>query len=135
MPLQEDRHASWLELFFDLVAVAGIGMLAHLLDEDDSSSGLALYVIAFTAIWMIWACFTTYSNLNADTAFVSVILVGMSALGVMIAAIPEIRGEHATAFAVAYVVGRFVVARPWRRATVVVDLPVIQASFVSRRAS
>lgn len=129
MPIQEDRHASWLELFFDLVAVAGIGMLAHLLEEDDSSSGLAVYVIAFTAIWMIWACFTTYSNLNADTAFVSVILVGMSALGVMIAAVPEIRGEHATAFAVAYVVGRFVVARPWRRATVVVDLPVIQASF------
>ncbi|MEP9363167.1 low temperature requirement protein A [Nocardioides sp. CN2-186] len=125
----EERHASWLELFFDLVAVAGIGMLAHLLEVDDSDSGLAVYVIAFTAIWMIWACFTTYSNLNADTTFVAVILVGMSALGVMIAAVPEIRGEHATAFAVAYVVGRFVVARPWRRATVVVDLPIIQTSF------
>ena len=36
-----ERHASWLELFFDLVAVAGIGALAHLLAEDSSNGGIA----------------------------------------------------------------------------------------------
>ena len=55
-----------------------------------------------------------------------VILGAMFVLGVMIAAIPEIDGEHATAFAVAYVVGRFLAGRPWQRATVVVDLPIVQ---------
>ena len=42
-PVGEERHASWLELFFDLVVVAGIGMLAHLLQEDHDRGGLALY--------------------------------------------------------------------------------------------
>jgi low temperature requirement protein LtrA len=125
----EERHASWLELFFDLVAVAGIGALAHLLEADDSGTGLGIYVIAFAAIWTIWACFTIYSNLRAEAARTSTMLLGMVVLGVMIAAIPEIRSEHATAFAVAYVVGRLVAARPWQRTTVVVDLPVVQATF------
>jgi low temperature requirement protein LtrA len=125
----EDRHASWLELFFDLVAVAGIGALAHLLEADDSGTGLALYVIAFAAIWTIWACFTVYANIRGDEVRTSTMLLGMVVLGVMIAAIPEIRVEHATEFAVAYVVGRMIAARPWQRATVVVDLPVVQASF------
>ena len=40
----------------------GIGMLAHLLVSDTSAGGIGVYVIAYTAIWMIWACFTLYSN-------------------------------------------------------------------------
>ena len=125
----EERHASWLELFFDLVAVAGIGALAHLLEADESGTGLAIYVIAFAAIWTIWACFTVYSNIRGDAVRTSTMLAGMTVLGVMIAAIPEIRDEHATAFAVAYVVGRLIAARPWQRTQVVVDLPVVQATF------
>ena len=65
---QQGRHASWLELFFDLVAVAGIGTLAHLLEVDESGTGIAVYVIAFAAIWTIWACFTLYANIRGDAA-------------------------------------------------------------------
>lgn len=122
----EERHASWLELFFDLVAVAGIGALAHLLEVDQSGGGTAVYVIAFGAIWMIWACFTIYGNIAGERVHVMVILGAMFVLGVMTAAIPEIRGEHARAFAIAYVVGRFLAGRPWQRTTVVVDLPIVQ---------
>ena len=125
----EERHASWLELFFDLVAVAGIGALAHLLEADESGTGLGIYVIAFTAIWTIWACFTLYANIRGEAVRTSTMLMGMAVLGVMIAAVPEIRSEHATAFAIAYVVGRMIAARPWQRTTVVVDLPVVQATF------
>ncbi|MFB7887070.1 low temperature requirement protein A [Cellulosimicrobium cellulans] len=126
-PVGEERHASWLELFFDLVVVAGIGMLAHLLQEDHDRGGLALYVVAYTAFWLVWACFTTYGNVAGEGARALPILAGMAALAVMIAAVPGIHDEHAQAFAVAYVVGRLVAARPWRRTTVVVDLPVVQA--------
>ncbi|MFD6031202.1 low temperature requirement protein A [Cellulosimicrobium funkei] len=126
-PVGEERHASWLELFFDLVVVAGIGMLAHLLQEDHDGGGLALYVVAYTAFWLVWACFTTYGNVAGEGARSLPILAGMAALAVMIAAVPGIHDEHARAFAVAYVVGRLVAARPWRRTTVVVDLPVVQA--------
>lgn len=122
----EERHASWLELFFDLIAVAGIGMLAHLLVSDTSAGGVGLYVIAYTAIWMIWACFTLYGNVAGQETHVGIILGAMFVLGVMTAAIPEIHGEHATGFAIAYVVGRLLAARPWQRATVVIALPIVQ---------
>lgn len=127
-PVGEERHASWLELFFDLVVVAGIGMLAHLLQADHGGGGLALYVVAYTAFWLVWACFTTYGNVAGEDARPLPILGGMAALAVMMAAVPGIHDEHALAFSVAYVVGRLVASRPWRRATVVVDLPVVQAA-------
>ncbi|WP_456819749.1 low temperature requirement protein A [Cellulomonas sp. URHB0016] len=126
--MAEERHASWLELFFDLVAVAGIGMLAHLLEEDETGGALAVYVVAFTAFWIVWACFTTYGNIAGEETHTPQMLAGMVVLGVMTAAVPEIREEHARAFAIAYVVGRVIAARPWRQATVVVDLPVVQAA-------
>lgn len=40
-PLTE-RHASWIELFFDLMVVAGAGRLAHLLHEDPSLADVGL---------------------------------------------------------------------------------------------
>lgn len=123
----EERHASWLELFFDLIAIAGIGMLAHLLEAHDTSAGPVGYVIAFTAFWVLWGCFTAYGNSEGDATRITQMLVGMAALGVMTAAVPEIRGEHATAFAIAYVVGRLSVGQAWRRTTVVVDLPFAQS--------
>lgn len=121
-----ERHASWLELFFDLVAVAGIGALAHLLAHERTGVGLGIYVLAFTAFWLVWACFTTYADIAGETTRTVTMLAGMAALGVMTAAVPGIEGEHQRAFAIAYVVGRVVASRPWRRATVVVDLPLVQ---------
>jgi low temperature requirement protein LtrA len=56
-----------------------------------------------------------------------VILSAMFVLGVMTAAIPEIHGEHARAFAIAYVFGRFLAGRPWSRTQVVADLPIVHA--------
>ncbi|WP_163544756.1 low temperature requirement protein A [Occultella kanbiaonis] len=122
-----DRHASWLELFFDLVVVAGIGTLAHLLHADHGPEGLALYAIAFVAFWLVWACFTTYSNIAGEATRARPMLLGMAALAVMMAAVPEINGEHATAFSIAYVIGRILASRPFQRGTVVLDLPVVQA--------
>ncbi|WP_165962700.1 low temperature requirement protein A [Occultella glacieicola] len=122
-----ERHASWLELFFDLVVVAGIGTLAHLIHADHGAGGLALYAIAFVAFWMVWACFTTYGNVTGEATRARPMLLGMAALAVMMAAVPEINGEHATAFSIAYVVGRILASRPFQRGTVVLDLPVVQA--------
>lgn len=33
---EQERHATWLELFFDLVFVVTISQLAHFLEEDMS---------------------------------------------------------------------------------------------------
>lgn len=62
----DHRHATWLELFFDLVFVASIGIithnLAHTHDGHMSSHQLLQFPIEFIPIWWIWASHTLYSN-------------------------------------------------------------------------
>jgi low temperature requirement protein LtrA len=59
---EENRHASWLELFFDLVAVAGVAQIAHQLHGVPDVSDLGLYALLFLASWTAWICFTLYAN-------------------------------------------------------------------------
>ena len=62
----ESRQATWLELFFDLVFVAVIGVLthkvAHLHDGHLDYSGVVQVLLIFAPIWWIWASFTLYAN-------------------------------------------------------------------------
>ena len=62
----EHRHATWLELFFDLVFVASIGIvthnLAHTHDGHISIEQLLLFPIELIPIWWIWATHTLYAN-------------------------------------------------------------------------
>jgi Bacterial low temperature requirement A protein (LtrA) len=78
-----ERHASWAELFFDLVAVAGVSALAHLLGSDLNAAALGLYALPFLAFWLSWTTFMLYSNVAADQTRVVRLLIGMFGLGVM----------------------------------------------------
>ena len=126
---ESERHASWPELFFDLVAVAGVSVVAFQLEHDQPWQHVAVLAVAFVAFWIVWASVTTYGNLLADNASIAVLFSSMAVLGVMAASVPGIYGEHARAFAIAYVIGRLIIARPWSRAAVVVDMPIVQATF------
>ncbi|MFH8533227.1 low temperature requirement protein A [Streptomyces tendae] len=125
----EERHASWIELFFDLVVVAGIGALAHLLHGAGSLLDIAVYVVLYLAFWTAWADFAMYGNVAGDRTRTMSMLMAMVLLAVMVAAVPEVRGKHATAFALAYVGLRFLADRMWRRGQVVVDWPLVQLGF------
>ncbi len=125
--MESARHASWLELFFDLVAVAGVAQLAHLLHDAPPAGDLALYCVLYLAFWTAWMCFTTYGNVAAGTVHTRTVLMGMFGLAVMAAAVPEVRGEHARTFALAYVLVRVVASRVWRgRGEVLADWPAAQ---------
>ena len=124
-----ERHASWPELFFDLVAVASVSVVAHQLESALTWQQTGVLALAFTAFWILWASVTTYGNLLADRASLLVLFASMAVLGVMAAAVPEINGEHARAFAIAYVMGRIIIARPWTKTAVVVDMPIVQTTI------
>ncbi|MGC4175054.1 low temperature requirement protein A [Demequina sp.] len=126
---EPERHASWPELFFDLVAVAGVGIVAQQLEQDQSWQHVGVLAVTFAAFWILWASVTTYGNLRADNTSLVVLFAGMAVLGTMAAAVPGIYDDHARVFAIAFVVGRLIVARPWSRASVVVDMPIVQASI------
>ena len=52
-----ERHASWAELLFDLVAVAGVAALAHVLGSELDAAGLGLYALLFLSFWLSWTTF------------------------------------------------------------------------------
>ncbi len=62
----KDRHATWLELFFDLVFVASISVITHHLvhvhDGHIEGKQILLFFSEFIPVWWIWATHTLYSN-------------------------------------------------------------------------
>ncbi|WP_193161627.1 low temperature requirement protein A [Microbulbifer hainanensis] len=64
--LSTDRHATWLELFFDLVFVAVIGAvthdLAHTHEGHISAEQLLRFPLVFIPVWWIWMSHTLYAN-------------------------------------------------------------------------
>ncbi|MFJ9083682.1 low temperature requirement protein A [Streptomyces sp. NPDC102384] len=126
-----ERHASWLELFFDLIVVAGVGQLAHLLHTGPTWAALGEYGLLFLAFWLTWVMFTMYGNVAQDRARTLVVIVAMFGMAVMAAAVPGVResDEKAFAFALAYVVVRVIASRAANRpGRVIVDLPILQLS-------
>lgn len=60
------RHATWLELFFDLVFVAAIGIVTHDLAHTHhghiSLEQLLRFPLVFIPMWWIWMSHTLYMN-------------------------------------------------------------------------
>ncbi|GEM31539.1 hypothetical protein NN3_25460 [Nocardia neocaledoniensis NBRC 108232] len=122
----EERRASWTELFFDLVAVAGIGQLTHLLHRGPSLGEFGLYLVLYLAFWVLWACVTVYSNVAGEQARTTLVFGCMFGLCVMMAAVAGMPDEHATVFAAIYVLVRVASSAAWGRGQVLVDWPIAQ---------
>lgn len=127
----EERHASWLELFFDLVAVAGVAQLSHLVRGTTSWSDAGLYVVCFLAFWTAWMCFTVYGNVTGEAARTMPVLLAMAGLVFMAGSVHDL-GEHAQGFAISYVAVRALASRVWegRESTrIIVEWPVVHAGM------
>ncbi|HEY1238046.1 MAG TPA: low temperature requirement protein A [Solirubrobacterales bacterium] len=57
-----ERHATWYELFFDLVFAAAVIELATALADDPTSAVFARFAALFFAISWAWAGFAVYAN-------------------------------------------------------------------------
>ena len=57
-----ERHASWLELFFDLVFVLAVAQVARILVEHSDLGGFVRYVALFLPVWWSWVGFTFYAD-------------------------------------------------------------------------
>jgi low temperature requirement protein LtrA len=110
-----ERHASWLELFFDLVVVAAVAQLADRLRGDPSAGDVGLCIALYVAIWLVWTSFMLYANVSAARTRQQSMLVAMAGIAVMAAAIPDVTGSRAKVFIVAYVFTRVLGVRSWVR--------------------
>ncbi|NEQ53741.1 MAG: low temperature requirement protein A [Leptolyngbya sp. SIO3F4] len=112
----EGRHATWLELFFDLVFVAGISVithhLAHVHDGHIEGSQVVLFFSEFIPVWWIWASHTLYANrFDTDSRTHRVAsLVIMFLMTTLSAFLGAGLLEDSVRFILYYVVIRFVLA-------------------------
>ena len=118
----EERHASWLELFFDLTVVAAAAQIAHRLHGAESVGQVAACAAMFYAIWSVWTTTSIYANVAGERTRRRAVLRTMLGIGVMAAAVPGVwpellPGEHPSlegrtvAFVVAFVLCRVIASR------------------------
>jgi low temperature requirement protein LtrA len=102
----DERHASWLELFFDLVFVVAVAELAQELARDHSLAGFAIFAGLFLPVFIAWQGFTFYADRfdSDDVLFRAVMLAAMLAIAALAVQIPDVAaGRHDAGFVAAYV--------------------------------
>jgi low temperature requirement protein LtrA len=116
---EDERHATWLELFFDLVFVVAVAQLADGLAEDPSVHGFLVFAGLFVAVWWAWVGYTFYADRfdTDDPPHRVLMIAGMFAVAALSSVIPDAFQGATVSFAIAYAGVRAVVvllnARAW----------------------
>ncbi|WP_199174923.1 low temperature requirement protein A [Halegenticoccus soli] len=116
--VDDDRHATWLELFFDLVFVVAVAELAHTLSAHLSVAGVLGFVALFVPVWWAWIGSTFYAT-RFDTDDVEYrLLTAVEIFGVIALAvnIHDGLGSTSAGFALAYAGVRGVLVFKYYRA-------------------
>lgn len=106
----EHRHATWLELFYDLVFVVAVSQLAHNLSKDISWMGFLSFAALFVPVWWAWIGATFYANRFDTDNVIRRLLMGLQMLAVasMAVNIHHGLGETSVGFALSYAAARAV---------------------------
>lgn len=113
-----ERHASWLELFFDLVLVVAIAQLAHLFVHHPDLHGALLAGGLFVAVYLAWQGFSFYADRfdTDDLPFRIATFAQMLALLALAAHVPDVaKGSHA-GFALSFAALRAILVALYVRA-------------------
>lgn len=105
-----ERHATWYELFFDLVFVAAVSQLAAALSRDPTLVGFARFAGLFVPIAWAWAGFAFYANRfgTDDVIYRLVKAVAMLAIAALAVSVHSVMhgGHGSVTFAIALVATR-----------------------------
>jgi low temperature requirement protein LtrA len=108
---QGERHATWLELFFDLVFVICIAEVVHTLEDYRSLGDFLGTAGLFVAVWWAWVGYTVYADRfdTDDLLHRVLVLAGMLAVIAMALSIHDALHGGAARFALAFVAVRGIV--------------------------
>ena len=115
---EEERHATWLEAFFDLIFVAVISELAHTLNQNVSLSGFLGFLLLFVAVWWSWIGATFYANLfdTDDLGHRLLTALQMIAVAALAVNVHNGLGETSAGFALSYTAIRVLLVIEYLRA-------------------
>jgi len=126
----QERHATWLELFFDLVIVAAVAQVAHLLHDGPGVKQVFLFAALYYAMWSVWTSLTLYANVSGELTRLRPMLATMFGIAVMAATVPQVAHGEPTIFVVAYVWCRVLAAGWWKRTSrIMSEWPAVQQAI------
>jgi low temperature requirement protein LtrA len=114
---ERERHATWLELLYDLVFVAAISQLAVNLNNNYSFFGFLNFSILFVPVWWAWIGHTFYlTRFDSDDVVHRLLtMVQIVAVASIIVHLPDALGESSNGFALSYAAVRsMLVLEYWR---------------------
>jgi low temperature requirement protein LtrA len=108
---QGERHATWLELFFDLVFVISIAEVVHTLEDYRTLGDFLGTAGLFVAVWWAWIGYTVYADRfdTDDLLHRVLVLAGMLAVIAMALSVHDALHGGSAQFAVAFVAVRGIV--------------------------
>jgi low temperature requirement protein LtrA len=115
---EEDRAATWLELFYDLVFVAAVAVLGGRILQDPSWSGLISYAAYFGLLWWLWSSHTFYADRFDTDDLAYRLLATAQIIAIVVIAASLTTGESAStlAFAIGYATARLILLGLYARA-------------------
>jgi low temperature requirement protein LtrA len=115
----EERRATWLELFFDLVFVVAITELSHALVVDHSVGGFLRFAGLFVPVYVAWQGYSFYADRfdTDDLLLRSAFFAAMPAIAAMAVQVEDVtHGVHSAGFAASYIVLRSIMLGLYLRA-------------------
>jgi low temperature requirement protein LtrA len=114
----DDRRATWLELFFDLVFVAAVGQLSNALAAHPTFPRFLGFVALFVPVWWLWMGFTFYANRfdTDDLPYRLLTLLAMFLVAVLSTTVRGVFHGSSTGFALAYLCARVILLVLYERA-------------------
>jgi low temperature requirement protein LtrA len=108
---QGERHATWLELFFDLVFVISIAEVVHTLEDYRTLGDFLGTAGLFVAVWWAWVGYTVYADRfdTDDLLHRVLVLAGMLAVIAMALSVHDALHGGSAQFALAFVAVRGIV--------------------------
>lgn len=102
-----ERHATWLELFYDLFFVAVVAQLTCRLSQDLSGVGVLSFAVLFVPVWMAWVGQATRFDTD-DLGHRLFIIAQMFAVAAMAVNVHAGLGRGSANFALSYAAVRFI---------------------------
>ena len=106
----EERHATWLELFYDLVFVVTISQLSHYLFHEVSLSNFFGFLFLFIPVWWSWIGTTFFATrfYSDDLGHRLLLLLQMGGAGAMAVNISGAFNNNFSGFALSYAFMRLI---------------------------
>lgn len=115
---ERERHATWLELFYDLVFVAAVAQLATGLNADYSIAGILRFCLLMVPVWWAWVGHTFYMTRfdTDDVGHQLLTMVQMIAVASLAVNVSRALGATSVGFALSYAAIRGILVAEYLRA-------------------